>query len=147
MTATSTRRQFVLTCGTAAAALALGPAGCASVVATRVTPVNGRVRLPIAEHPALSRPGGSLRVLPDGARDEILVLANPDGGYAVLSSVCTHQGCTVEAQASRLVCPCHGSTYDRTGQVLVGPAERALARFQAELTDDGILEISLGGAS
>lgn len=146
MTTLPTRRDFVRTCSSAGAALlAAATSGCASAVLTRVAPVNGRAHVRVADHPALARPGGSLRLLPDGARDELLVVRQEDGSFAVLSSVCTHNGCTVEAQASRIVCPCHGSTYDRLGRVVVGPAERPLARYRASLSD-GVLVIDLEGA-
>jgi len=139
------RRAFVRTAG--AALLASIAAGCAGMVVTRVTPVNGRVRLRVADHPALANPDGALRILPDGAAAELLVLRQSDGSHTVLSSVCTHRGCTVDAHGARLVCPCHGSTYDRTGRVLVGPAERPLTQLRARLTTDGILEIDLGAQS
>jgi cytochrome b6-f complex iron-sulfur subunit len=70
------------------------------------------------------------------------VLRLDDGQYAVISPICTHQGCTVDIQGPRLVCPCHGSTYDREGRVLRGPAERALTRANVELTN-GVLVVNL----
>lgn len=141
----TSRRAF---CGTAGAALlGIVTAACASAVMTRVTPVNGRARLRLADFPDLARKDGALRVLPDGAKDAIFVLAQDDGSYVAVSSICTHRGCTVDAQGTRLVCPCHGSTYDRAGRVLVGPAERPLMRFPTQVTRDGVLEISLGGSA
>jgi len=41
------------------------------------------------------------------------------------------------------VCPCHGSTYDREGKVLRGPAEEALARYRTALTSDGVIVVDL----
>ena len=49
-----------------------------------------------------------------------------------LSLVCTHLGCTVNVTPTELVCPCHGSVYDRTGRVLKGPATRPLPRYRVE---------------
>jgi Rieske Fe-S protein len=141
----TSRRAF---CGTAGAALlGIATAACASAIVTRVTPVNGRARLRLADFPDLSRKDGALRVLPDGAKDAIFVLTQDNGSFVAVSSVCTHRGCTVDAQGARLVCPCHGSTYDRSGRVLVGPAERPLTRFPTHVTSDGVLEISLGGSA
>ena len=119
-------------------------AGCASLVTRSVTPVNGTLRLALTHYPELVEAGGSLKVVPEGAPEPIYVLSLGERQYAALSPICTHLGCTVEIQETRLVCPCHGSTYDRQGGVLQGPAERALTRYRAELTTDGVLVIDLG---
>lgn len=135
------RRDFVAACACAICAVALG--GCASLAIRRVTPVNGRIELALAHYPELSERESVLRILPDGSDDPILVLTDASGSVTALSSVCTHLGCTVEAEQTRLVCPCHGSTFDRAGRVLKGPAERSLVRYDARLSEGGILIIDL----
>ena len=118
--------------------------GCASVALTRVVPFGGTVRLPIQTFPQLAQPGGYLKIQPEGAETPIYVLALRDGGYAAVSPICTHRGCTVNIEGAHLVCPCHGSTYNRAGQVLRGPAERPLTRFPAKMrSDEGELVIQL----
>jgi Rieske Fe-S protein len=136
------RRSFVAS----AAAFSLGSmlTGCASIAAIPVTPEQGRVRLRFLHHPALLEPGGSVRIRPEGESSPVYVLALEDGGFAALSPICTHQGCTVDIAARYLVCPCHGSTYERDGTVVRGPAPASLRRFPVERTDDGLL-IDLGG--
>ena len=138
------RRRFVELglCGAAGAAL-LPLAGCASLAAVRMTPENGTLRLAVRNHPSLDRPGGHLKVAADGVARPIYVVAQEDGSYLALSSECTHLKCTVELEGARIVCPCHGSMFDRSGDVLVGPAERPLNRYPASLREDGVLEISL----
>jgi Rieske Fe-S protein len=56
--------------------------------------------------------------------------------FAALSPICTHLGCTVEIEQARLVCPCHGSTYDREGK-------EALSSYRIALTSDDVLVIDL----
>jgi Rieske Fe-S protein len=118
-------------------------AACASLVTRTVTPVDGALRLALAHYPELTADGGSLKVIAKGAADPIYVLALGNRRYAALSPICTHLGCTVEIEEARLICPCHGSNYDREGRVLRGPAERALDRYPVELTSDDVLVIDL----
>jgi len=136
------RRRFFTTCAACAGALTAATSGCASLVARPVTAVNGVVRLSFANHPELRLPQGIVKILPSGERDPLFVLALGDDRFAVLSPICTHRGCTVESQGEHLVCPCHGSTYDRSGAVLRGPAERPLRRYATRPSGE-FLEIDL----
>lgn len=139
-TASLGRREFVCTC---ACLLAGGlVSACASLVARPVPVTDGRIRVALAEHPELTRADGSLKIMPEGATNPLYVLRLDDGEFAVISPICTHQGCTVDIQGPRLVCPCHGSTYDREGRVLRGPAERALTRAAVRLSE-GVLVIDV----
>jgi Rieske Fe-S protein len=134
------RREFVATCTVCCASLLL--TGCASLVTHPVPVSGGRVRLSLAGFPDLARPDGAIRILPDGMTDPIYVLARADDQFGALSPICTHRGCTVDVQGDRLVCPCHGSTYDRDGRVLKGPAQRALTRYPVTRSgDDLVIEV------
>lgn len=59
----------------------------------------------------------------------VALMREGDAVYA-LSLVCTHLGCTVNVTPTELICPCHGSSFDRRGVVLKGPADRQLPRYQ-----------------
>ncbi|UCF64871.1 MAG: Rieske (2Fe-2S) protein [bacterium] len=54
-----------------------------------------------------------------------------------LSAACTHLGCVVQSDRQGFLCPCHGSRYDRTGNVQYGPAPRALDWLKVTLAADG----------
>jgi glycine/D-amino acid oxidase-like deaminating enzyme/nitrite reductase/ring-hydroxylating ferredoxin subunit len=80
-------------------------------------------------------PGRSLRALPrssgkilelDGTR--VAAYRHADGDVTLLSPACTHLGCQVEWNNTDHTwdCPCHGSRFSPTGDVLSGPAESAL---------------------
>ena len=60
---------------------------------------------------------------------KVAVYRDPMGEVVTISAKCTHMGCTVKWNAADKVwdCPCHGSRYAPTGEVINGPAERALA--------------------
>ena len=73
-----------------------------------------------------------------------LIIINTGDGFIALSSICTHQGCTVSynSGSNNLPCPCHGSVYSTSGSVLQGPADAPLKKY--ELAQEGdILTIVL----
>ncbi len=51
-----------------------------------------------------------------------------EGGFLAVSRKCTHLGCTVPwlDKEKRFACPCHGSVFDISGEVINPPAPRAL---------------------
>ncbi len=59
-----------------------------------------------------------------------------DGGYLALWQRCTHLGCTVpwRKDLNQFVCPCHSSIFNPQGEVVGGPAPRAMDMFPIELT-------------
>jgi nucleotide-binding universal stress UspA family protein/nitrite reductase/ring-hydroxylating ferredoxin subunit len=52
-----------------------------------------------------------------------------EGAVHLLSPRCTHMGCTVgwNSDARTWDCPCHGSRYAASGEVINGPARKSLA--------------------
>jgi cytochrome b6-f complex iron-sulfur subunit len=56
-----------------------------------------------------------------------------------MSLVCTHLGCIVSATDGGFLCPCHGSEFDKDGNVVSGPAPSALAWLAVSQTADGTL--------
>jgi Rieske Fe-S protein len=72
--------------------------------------------------------------------NERLALMRDEGGFYALSLVCTHLGCTVKVTENALSCPCHGSVFDRRGNVTRGPAYKPLIELEAVLRN-GMVEI------
>ena len=64
-------------------------------------------------------------------------------GFYVLSTVCTHLGCTPNwlSAEEKFKCPCHGSGFVITGINVEGPAPRPLERYRIALAEDGQLLI------
>lgn len=110
------RRQFIKIASTAVAAT-----GC-----------SGLCRLCAANREARIVDAGPLsRYAADGVYDQFL----DDGFFVIrkgtklfaLSSICTHKKCKLAAESDRsFSCDCHGSTYDPSGKVTHGPANRDL---------------------
>ena len=67
-----------------------------------------------------------------------IIVFNDGNEIKVLSSVCTHQGCTVSYNAAnnQLPCPCHGSLFSATGSVVNGPAEAPLKKYTVSREGD-----------
>jgi Rieske Fe-S protein len=55
-----------------------------------------------------------------------------DGKLTMVSAVCTHMGCIVHWNGAERTwdCPCHGSRFQPTGEVVGGPAETPLEPIQ-----------------
>ncbi len=76
-----------------------------------------------------------------GAGDRVY-FANAKSEEAV-SLTCTHQGCSVQKQANgEFLCPCHGSSFDKDGKLLQGPATRDLPRYQITQTRNDAVELA-----
>jgi cytochrome b6-f complex iron-sulfur subunit len=149
-----TRRDFLrcAACGGAAvAAAALGacapgvdPAPLVDVPA----PTGGRVTLAIGSYPQLDRRDGAARIQGPGIAPPILLVRRPDGGFAALSSICTHRGCPLGAEHFEVVCPCHASRFDLQGQVTNPPARDALFTYPMSYDPaTGVLTVELGGTA
>lgn len=75
----------------------------------------------------------------------VWIVRDPDGFYAFWAR-CTHLGCTpnwFDAEG-RFKCPCHGSNFNKEGDVIAGPAPKPLWRCAIRLADNGQLLIDKG---
>jgi Rieske Fe-S protein len=127
------RRQFL---GLVGGALC----GCAVPAVYQGRLEEGRVRVRLEELPPEFAEKAYALVRVEGLAHPILIHRTGEGAYQALSARCTHLGCQVRPSRRGLVCPCHGSSYSWEGEVLRGPAQKALARYLVELRE-GVLEI------
>jgi Rieske Fe-S protein len=81
----------------------------------------------------LAYPPGSATYIPEV---KAWLVYDENGLYAV-TSTCTHLGCTVNHQDEKFVCPCHGSQFNISGEVLQGPAVKSLEHYEVRLSSDG----------
>jgi nitrite reductase/ring-hydroxylating ferredoxin subunit len=72
-----------------------------------------------------------------------LIARTGEGTFQAVDGVCTHEGCTINSiDGTTYVCPCHGSRYNRGGQVLAGPAGSSLRQYATTFAD-GVVSIRL----
>ena len=90
---------------------------------------------------ALADVGGA--VLVESIAGVFLVARTSASAFSAVDAVCSHQSCTITGtDGDTYVCPCHGSRYNRSGQVVHGPAMASLRRFSTTVTD-GVVTIAL----
>jgi cytochrome b6-f complex iron-sulfur subunit len=72
------------------------------------------------------------------------VLLSNQQGIRAISLTCTHLSCLVEREGDMFICPCHGSVFSLTGEVLKGPANHPLVELGINTDNNGhlILDIS-----
>ena len=96
---------------------------------------------------------GSVNDIPVGEvkdfQEAKFFLSHVPEGILALWKKCPHLGCTVPwkpddpsmdqiAPKGRFNCPCHGSIYDRYGNIIAGPAPRPMDIFPVEVRDGKI---------
>ncbi|MBI5281389.1 MAG: Rieske 2Fe-2S domain-containing protein [Candidatus Solibacter usitatus] len=84
-------------------------------------------------------PAGEAFVPPGRA---VAVYRDAEGIFAV-STICTHLGCVVKANAEGFECPCHGSRFHADGTVSRGPAPRALPWLKVQVSG-GVVMVDEG---
>src|SRR5512132_5914 len=133
----ATLATFVSACG--------GSPTSPSRTASMLGVVTGRfagsgVQVAVAGSP-LDNVGGAALV--ESTAGVFLVSRTGATSFMALDAVCSHESCTVTgADGNVYVCPCHGSRYSRTGQVLEGPAKAALRQFNTTFAD-GMVTIAV----
>ena len=90
-------------------------------------PPSGNITIDLTDpkYSALNTTGGFTVV------QSIIVANLGSGNFVALSSVCTHQGCTIafNSAVNNFPCPCHGSVFSTTGAVVNGPASTPLKAY------------------
>ena len=137
------RRRFLILVGNSAVALA----GVGSAVALADFLMPGAV----LEDPTRFK-AATVDMLPPNsmlynAEYKVYLFREDRNKCYALSGVCTHLGCTVrwnpEGTADHpegvMTCPCHGSVFSRTGNVLQDPAVKSLSRFHIETRGGKVL--------
>jgi cytochrome b6-f complex iron-sulfur subunit len=147
------RRTFCLHACQAASCLALGSlaqacggGGSSPSNVPQLSVVNGSVSgntvvVQIDSSSPLAAVGGAAMVRSSGGA--FLVARTGPESFSALTTVCTHETCTITGfDSANYVCPCHGSKFTTTGRVVNGPANAPLRSF-ATVFANNVLAISI----
>jgi cytochrome b6-f complex iron-sulfur subunit len=143
----ASRRQ-VMTTGVVVMTGVVGLAACGSSASTASPAPSGSAAAPADSAPA----GGVVAKVSDvkvgtaisakTPNGKPIIVSQPTAGKVVaFTAICTHMGCTVlPAGGLKLMCPCHGSTYNAaTGQNTGGPAPSPLAAVKVTVEGGSVV--------
>lgn len=110
--------------------------------------VTNPLRIKVSALASLVPIGGSVIVTYDSGVSKLLINRASQSIFHVMDPTCTHAGCTIHRYVHAnggASCPCHGSFYSITGQVLGGPARQSLTAFSSTFDGQDILSITIPG--
>jgi len=117
------------------------PSGPVSTLATLSGRFSGSTVQVSVAGSALADVGGAALV--ESVAGVFLVSRTGTNAFTAIDAICSHESCTVTGtDGTAYVCPCHGSRYSRSGQVLAGPAKASLRQFTATFAAD-VLSIGI----
>jgi Rieske Fe-S protein len=140
----ATRRFFVVTTGATVAGTFTGCGGGGSSPSSPSAPptpppITGEIRVPLM---GVGETVTASANLVGGLQTPLAVTRVSQTEVVAVSRICTHEACTVNLPTSSggtLDCPCHGSRFRTTGQVVNGPAARALFQFPARIQGNEVV--------
>ena len=72
-------------------------------------------------------------------KDKHTGIIKDDNGIKVFSISCTHLGCVLNVENDKFICPCHGSIFDLSCNVLKGPALKPLKQLEYKIEKENII--------
>lgn len=136
------RRDFLIAVGNSA--IGLAAAGSLAVSYEFMVPKALR-------QPAMAFKAGSVASYEQGVdsrwldKERVFIVRREKSLYALIG-ICTHLGCIPPWQPGDglFYCPCHGSKFSITGDVLRGPAREPLYRPPIAVDAEGVLRVGTG---
>lgn len=106
---------------------------------------DGAVReipLVLVDTTELQTVGGAYHLEIDDLEKNILVVRAADERFLAIDLKCTHKGCELyydNSKGEKFLCPCHGSEFSLTGQVLVGPAKKPVVAYRTSFANGTVI--------
>jgi cytochrome b6-f complex iron-sulfur subunit len=147
-----TRRKFCIDTGKALSLFVAGGAagtlleGCSgspvdagsAIPSIQASVVNQTITLAIDVDSPLATVGSAALVR--YSNSALLVSRTAQDTFMAVSAVCTHQSCTITGYSNQVyICPCHGSQFGVSGNVLRGPASRSLRLYQTQFSNEQLV--------
>jgi cytochrome b6-f complex iron-sulfur subunit len=101
-----------------------------------------QVTVALGDIPALLAPGGAVRLEGKGLSAPVLVVKQPDGGFACLENRCTHMGRKLDPEPDGQTlrcCSVSHSTFDHQGNKITGPAKGPIRIFRHEEKEGNLI--------
>lgn len=129
------RKKFIKTCCLATAGTLVGPVllqSCTSYYYANFEKKENQLIVPLSEFEIPKKDKSRSFVLLDSpiSKYSICVFKTKEEDYSASLMRCTHKGCEVNVEGNMYSCPCHGSEFSNTGDVLEGPAKEPLKTFK-----------------
>ena len=99
-----------------------------------ITTNGNTITVDLTKFQSLKSSGGFLLI-----ESQKTLVINDSGTIKAFTSVCTHQGCTINKfENQKLKCPCHGSEFSTLGSVVTGPASQSLKAYATSVSGDSL---------
>jgi Rieske Fe-S protein len=129
--------------GLAAGIAALQGIDLSNVQAAPLIPGGGIREIPIAiqDTPELAEVGGVFKLDIDDLEKSIQVVRTGESSFLAIDVKCSHKGCDLaydNKSGEKFVCPCHGSAFKVTGEVINGPASIPVMAYKTSFKDNTV---------
>jgi len=100
---------------------------------------SGRIEIDLKRAGELSKRGGAIRLEGKGLVDRILVIRGENGLFFACKNKCTHMGRRIDPVSDSQdirCCSVMGSRFSIKGEVLSGPAKKAIKTYEVKIEDN-----------
>lgn len=141
-----TRREWIRRLAMSCSAVTAGLAGLGGAPAARAAITNFKevLRLDINAFPSLALNSGSAMISFNDGVSAVLINRESDLDFHAMDPTCPHMGCRVDTYSiatNTITCPCHGSQFNMSGQVVGRPAVTSLNTYTTQF--DGVSALSI----
>ncbi len=119
-----------------------GPSNVTSLKIIQGSVINNQINVSLDSSSPVANKNSKALVEYNNGSGAIIVEHKSDDTFKTISGICTHQGCIVtdfDGSNSVFVCPCHGSRFDLSGNVVQGPAPSGLRQYNSSVENNFLI--------